>query len=162
MKLNKLSDYVLEKQMKFDSGFINVTEFADSVISFTEFITQSLNLWMFVPCNQNGELMKEPYDTGMWSKWTGKERSEYCDSYEQAKERILFKGFKPLTLKGGKLYGVKVTKPHLAPIDTLDQDEFGLYFHDSSMNKSRVKTIEDLLNFHPIELTQMATSKVKF
>lgn len=93
MKLVSATDYILEKQIKLDSGFINVTEFTDSVVSYVEFLKQPLKLGMFIPCDENDEVLKEPFDTGMWSKWKDIERSEYCDRYEEAKERVLFKGW---------------------------------------------------------------------
>ena len=63
------------------------------------FLEQPLKLEMFVPCNENGNVLEEP------KRW--KDYLQYPDSfdgnkewdelydYQQAKEKVLFEGFKP-------------------------------------------------------------------
>ena len=50
---------------------------------YANFLSQKLELWMFVPCDENGNVLeyKEPYEDGTNIQ------------YQQAKDRVLFEGF---------------------------------------------------------------------
>jgi hypothetical protein len=91
-------DFVLESQRfkeDSDTAIFKVTNYAN-------FLKQPLNLGMFIPCDEDGNVLKEPeendtiYDIEV-------ERDIYeCDYnrfdndvflYKQAKERVLFEGF---------------------------------------------------------------------
>ena len=50
---------------------------------YSKFLKQPLELWMFVPCDDNGNVLKEPIINDSIKIWT----------YQQAKERCLFEGF---------------------------------------------------------------------
>jgi len=75
--------------------------------SYDFFLKQSLTLGMFVPCDLDGNVLKEPK---MWKTWLevygynieGKTKGRYtsqlearrdCLKYQEAKDRVLFDGF---------------------------------------------------------------------
>ena len=65
----------------------NNREFArnyDRILAYAKFLKQPLELWMFVPCDENGDVLEEPIC------------QEYAlanQKYQQAKERVLFDGW---------------------------------------------------------------------
>ena len=58
----------------------------DYVLEYANFLKQPLELWMFVPCDEDGSILEEPIETiggvEMYSKF-----------YKQAKEKVIFKNF---------------------------------------------------------------------
>ena len=119
MKLISMVDYVLEQKKEWE----NWEKSFDSNVSFwkcikyANFLKQPLTLGMFVPCDENGNILEEPYH-GMFeikanekcSGWKylfkDKERptedSRYYDAvsykkskkqFEEAKKNVFFKGF---------------------------------------------------------------------
>ena len=64
----------------------------DKIINYAKFLKQPLKLEMFVPCDEDGEILDEPkdYEQGLPNMMT-----EYNDEiyrYKQAKEKVLFEG----------------------------------------------------------------------
>ncbi len=64
------------------------------IFSYAHFLSQKLELWMFVPCDEDGNVIeyKEPYEDGTNIK------------YQQAKERVLFEGFEVVKYDAPLLY----------------------------------------------------------
>ena len=91
MKLISMTDYVLEQKetstFETDQGdwYCIELEKLDKIRNYANFLKQPLELWMFVPCDENDKIMIEPNDY-MADKG-------YFKKYQQAKERCLFKGF---------------------------------------------------------------------
>lgn len=74
-KLTAMTDFVLEQcEIKQSTS-----EFKESVFKYAKFIKQPLELWMFVPCDDNGNVL---WEGANWNK----------KFYQQAKERCLFEG----------------------------------------------------------------------
>lgn len=102
MKLQPMTDYVLEQNKKSDSMGNSFWK----CLNYANFLKQPLKLGMFVPCDE--------YDVHL------EKCAECLDSYnlicethkiefEQAKERVLFKGFELLNDElfiNGKLFWV--------------------------------------------------------
>ena len=65
--------------------------------NFDYFIEQPLTLGMFVPCDEEGIILSEcTYLYDVYKNLSNDEKRDYklrCENYQQAKERILFKGF---------------------------------------------------------------------
>lgn len=86
MKLIKMTDFVLEQKVSHTQ-----------IIKYAKFLKQPLTLGMFVPCDEDGNVLEEPIDDSdrgrceydLLKKLTFKEKSE---KYQQAKERVLFEG----------------------------------------------------------------------
>lgn len=80
MKLISMKDYVL---YVFDTT--SKQKFRERVELYAKFITQPLTLGMFVPCDEDGNILPAPV-TGEFAK------GELSEQYQQAKERVLFSG----------------------------------------------------------------------
>jgi hypothetical protein len=63
---------IIEWQTKCDSF--------DKIINYAKFLKQPLELWMFVPCDSEDNVLEEPI-------------SHQLETYEKAKERCLFHGY---------------------------------------------------------------------
>lgn len=80
-RLLSMTDFVLEQlQIKQSTS-----EFKEAVAKYVNFLKQPLELWMFVPCDEKGNVLERPECS------LGKEcYSPPCVKYQQAKERCLF------------------------------------------------------------------------
>ena len=105
MKLISMTDFVLE-QNKFRETFrYKSKQFQTSIINYANFLKQPLELWMFVPCDENGNVLEEPNPDkftmdNVQSFDIFREQLSY---YNKAKERILFEGF-DIDASNGLLY----------------------------------------------------------
>jgi hypothetical protein len=99
MKLISMTDFVLEqkqstsiKEKKFiDDELISI----EKIRNYANFLKQPLTLGMFVPCDEEGNILEEPIDNL---------ETKNCDEldsfnnlvveYDKAKEHVLFEGFK--------------------------------------------------------------------
>jgi len=84
-KLTSMVEFVLYANIK------SITPLKD-IVNYANFLKQPLELWMFVPCDDNGNFLEEK------SMFNNTEEdyifNSVCfDKYQQAKERCLFKGF---------------------------------------------------------------------
>ena len=86
MKLISMVDYVLQqcpnKKLQFTDALSIV-----SIVNYANFLKQPLKLWMFVPCDEEGNVLVNPYaknhDAG-----TKKEIEQI--NYNNAKQKVLF------------------------------------------------------------------------
>lgn len=86
MKL--ISNTFFGKQLteKYLNGFNNLTYYQRIRSYYDNFLSQPLELWMFVPCDENGNVLEKP-TAGMFGY-------DYVyNNYNKAKERVLFDGF---------------------------------------------------------------------
>ena len=94
MKLQSMTDFVLE-QNEILGTFEN---FRKIVYNYANFLKQPLTLGMFVPCDEDCNVLEEPLH--IFSDHTEKEKSIMYQSnyltikYQKAKDRCLFEGFK--------------------------------------------------------------------
>ena len=77
MRLISMVDYVLHDDVIFKEK----RTFKDLVLNYATFLKQPLELWMFVPCDEDGNVLIEPIGQNpiYWSR-----------EYQKAKERCLF------------------------------------------------------------------------
>ncbi|MCT4253684.1 hypothetical protein HZP34_02930 [Elizabethkingia anophelis] len=103
-KLVSMTEFVInsnEKRMSsnpynerdYDNDFIC------EVVEYAEFLKQPLALWMIVPVDEDGNILKEPdtYSAYLLDKCYCEKCNEKqlkCDEYHQAQSRVLFEGFK--------------------------------------------------------------------
>ena len=91
MKLISMTDFVLETVKEdFNNGEYPNFNFRDRVNSYALFLKKPLQVWMFVPCDEEGNVLelpkREPFQDGQ----------KYDDlllKYQIAKERCLFEGY---------------------------------------------------------------------
>jgi len=86
MKLISMTDFVLNETNR-------PTTLSDSFqkcVTYAKFLKQPLKLGMFVPCDEDGNVLVHPnYIKG---KRTARVYNDRMDIYQKAKERVLFKG----------------------------------------------------------------------
>ena len=91
MKLISMTDFVLEQvQIKQSTS-----EFKEVIAKYAKLLKQPLELWMIVPCDENGNILEEPNSNkftmdNVQSFDIFREQLYY---YQQAKERCLFDEF---------------------------------------------------------------------
>lgn len=99
-----------------------------------KFLQQTPTLGMFVPCDEDGNVLKEPNHYGKSIETT----RECIKQYQQAKQRVIFEGF--------EAYFVTES------ITALRYDETNnLWFYTDgqvTFNSKLVKTIEDLVPYN--------------
>jgi hypothetical protein len=78
MKLISMTDFVLQ-----GNGMHEVVRYAN-------FLKKPLELWMFVPCDENGNVLEEPLHIELYE---GDTYDLDCKLYKESKERCLFEGF---------------------------------------------------------------------
>lgn len=89
-KLISMTDFVLNEKDNFP---ISVHEFADRVCSYATFLKQPLTLSMFVPTDEEGNVLEEPIEDDLCSSFFEKQKSFHEEKeYSEAKSKVLFKG----------------------------------------------------------------------
>ncbi|MGV0828316.1 hypothetical protein ACTS9C_05385 [Empedobacter brevis] len=90
MKLVGMTDFVCQH---LDSGYDKNDALQNNMLmlKYAKFLKQNLNLGMFVPTDEEGNVLEEP-DASNWDIWKG-EFEKRKQIYQQAKERVLFEGF---------------------------------------------------------------------
>jgi len=84
IKLLSMTDFVLEQN--------NFKVFRNQqILNYANFLKQPLELWMFVACDGNWNVLEEPYNYQEYLK--GDSLNTLCEDYFKAKERCLFEGF---------------------------------------------------------------------
>jgi len=80
MKLISMTDFVLEQEQP---TYLEKEEFEDvyyKIHNYANFLKKPLELGMFVPCDENGDILRDGVN---WNK----------KFYQKAQERVLFEGF---------------------------------------------------------------------
>lgn len=101
MKLISMTEFVLEQCN--DENIAIASESTMRVIKkYANLLRQPLTLGMFVPCDENGNVLEEPKPQfGNWKVGVpifDSEVEQKCIDFEQAKDRVLFTGNYPLQL----------------------------------------------------------------
>lgn len=78
MKLMSMTRFVLE-QLKINQS---CSEFKEAVKNYADLLTQPLTIGMFVPCDEDNNVLEEPLN----DDW-------YYEQWIEAKQRVLFEGF---------------------------------------------------------------------
>ena len=88
MKLISMTDFVLEQSKRIMNVEITHLESHNQIVNYANFLKQPLKLEMFVPCDDNGNVLEGIIGNGMIHNY-----SEKVKQYEQAKDKVLFDGF---------------------------------------------------------------------
>ena len=163
-----MTDFVLNQ--KQSESFNEKTFINESLISlekirnYANFLKQPLNLGMFVPCDENGNVLQEPkktnYQVDVNTKCSGwkylydsndkligyyddRKWKEDFVKYKQSKEKVLFEG-----IEFRKNAGVNFL--------TINEDTFA--FHDFNI-KFKDLTIEFLVQYN-LQLTESAIKQI--
>lgn len=87
--LISMVDFILENAKQ---PYVEGTKYKD-LVNYANFLKQPLNLGMFFPCDEDGDVLEKPED---YEKRLPNMMTEYNDEvyrYQQAKEKVLFEGF---------------------------------------------------------------------
>ena len=89
--LPMLSEFVITLEHNeishFEDDYEHITKYAN-------FITQPLTKGMFIPCDEEGEVLSEPEHFEWWVNLQQMKTPDIeCSQYQQAKERVLFADF---------------------------------------------------------------------
>ena len=82
-------DFVFEQQ----KNHLSLRDF--NITNYANLLKQPLELWMFVPCDEDGNALEEPemvYNVGVFGAYNGlfQNKNEYIKQYQQAKENCIF------------------------------------------------------------------------
>jgi hypothetical protein len=134
MKLISMTDFVLEQSKKSIKTFrfCNCEKYAN-------FLKQTLELWMFVPCDEDGNVLDEQMIFASDDKDYIFESKQF-DKYQQAKERCLF-DVECIDISNGSFKGLK----------------FGIIEYNITTKRFfyGCKIVEDIIDFD-FELTKKA------
>lgn len=127
-----MTDFVLEQRENHNGDF---EDYADLICRYAKFLKKPLELWMFVPCDEEGNVLEKPE-----FKDTLNSDAHFLatEKYQQAKERRLFEGF----------FNVSEKKEYWA-----------FTFGKISIQILKTNTIESLIDLKP-QLTQTAIEKI--
>ena len=102
MKLISMTEFVLERSLKDISEYTVIDAFKDGakvmneIFSYAKFINQPLTLGMFVPCDEDGNVLEEPEYHEPHSENEIGDYQELRDKFEEAKSKVLLDGFELL------------------------------------------------------------------
>jgi hypothetical protein len=149
MKLISMTDFVLKEKSTPKNEASEPTWFWNNMDSLTriekyaEFLKKPLELGMFVPCDENGNVL-EFIEYECWSK-SDKEYNSYMKKHHEAKDLVLFKGF-------------KLEEKYL-----FHKEDLFMVTEDYNQTLSDIGNIEQLLTgyYQEIELTESAIKKLQ-
>lgn len=132
-------------QLDYYEGQSNAMSY---VISYAKFLSQKLELWMFVPCKlMNGVwgVFEEPRIH--FSYMPDPEHEKRVKKYQEAKDRVLFKGFESCVEKDKAITNYK--------------GEIILLHNNNcfSLHGKQITAIEDLVKYN-LELTPTAQKQI--
>ena len=119
---------------------------------YSKFLKQTPQIWMFVPCDSEGNVLEEPkkIDDRVYSE--SRTHSLYelrIKEYQQAKERCYFEGFE-----------VKERNCNEAKFKYIENGLIAVFYYNKKTNSfeenADFKTLEDLI---PYNLTLTATAQ---
>ncbi|HFI4796469.1 TPA: hypothetical protein ACGQK4_002188 [Elizabethkingia anophelis] len=121
----------------------NFVKGVESIRAYAEFLKQPLELWMFIPCDENNvPLMKPDYLGGeTYKRW---------NDYDYAKSRVLFEGFEIEQSKSRIGF-------YLPEYNCID---YSIVQNNFSSPSKYLTTIEDLIIYSGLTLTETAIKQI--
>ena len=111
--------------------------------NFDNFLKQALKLEMFVPCDEDGEILDEPRD---YEQRLPNMMTEYNDEiyrYKQAKEKVLFEGFEVVRF-------IEKENPCYVVSNKENEVTFHIGLYTFSKGVNFANRVEDLIHIQPI------------
>lgn len=122
----------VSKVKETDSKVLYASYLSD-IFNYADFLKQPLTLGMFVPCDEKGNIINEPYNDGINDQYY----NSAIDAYNEAKSRVLFEGFE------------FESKEHLEDFSILKNDKISFNYDDKyktfEIGRFYFKNIEDLI-----------------
>lgn len=154
-KMNKLipmTDFVLNYKYQNDKP-ISGQEFYKlrSIANYARFLKQPLKLGMFIPTDEDGNVLDAPGYFEASSFTEQMQYESYVDEYQQAQQKVLFKGFENSS-NGDKFHNII----HKNKFLTFDKQ----YNNFTDSFDKRYTKIEDLVHLD-LELTESALKQIQ-
>lgn len=167
-KLISMTDFILEQRMtseevnasSFQQIQNHINTYYDKVYAYANFLKQPLKLEMFVPCDEDENVLEEPKNflVDFENEFNSVHRNKVClawynecKQYQKATKKVLFEGFKIYDYKLNVFF-------YLGKRKTLSYDKKRKDFITIGFLP---ETIEDLLSFSKeIELTESAIKQI--
>tara|TARA_R110001632_G_scaffold109066_4_gene219199 strand:+ start:451 stop:915 length:465 start_codon:yes stop_codon:yes gene_type:complete len=140
MKLIKCSDYVIE-QKKVLKRSLSLDDYFLNIDSYANFLKRPLELGMFIPCDKDGNVLKELERFEHYQKYgefgliKGYE-FQMCKQYQEAKERVIF--------EGNWEHSRDDRYTHMNWMTDMDSPTDRIGRHEMHIRMHECKTIEDL------------------
>ena len=160
MKLISMTSFVLEieKSSYTQTEKYRIIEWEnkcqafDKIINYAKFVKQPLKLEMFVPCDEDGNVLEEPkIEEEYVDEHTTQIFAQYQYDLDKAKEKVLFEGFKIYDYKLNIFF-------YLGRRKTLSYDKKRKDFITIGLLP---ETVEDLINISSqIKLSQTALNSI--
>lgn len=141
MKLISMTDFVLESISKFNT--YELEENLNSIVKYANFLKQPLKLEMFVPCDEDGNILEITIHKFITRESDPISFDKYSEKYKKAKEKVLFEGIEFRTNGGVNFL-------------TINEDTFA--FHDFNI-KFKDLTIEFLVQYN-LQITENAIKQI--
>lgn len=100
-KLVSMVDFVLEQEKKLidapinEAGVKQLKKYITSTSNYANFLKQPLTLGMFIACDLEGNVLEKPNRDSFHNSDKGDYLFRlYTNQFQQAKERVLFEGFR--------------------------------------------------------------------
>jgi hypothetical protein len=119
---------------------MTVNQKVKALWNYATLLKQPPELWMFVPCDEEGRVIQEPdhvYD------FDTQDYKYLCEEYQQAKQRCLFEGFEVEDIKG--------------KFSTVSNGNRMIYFQEGKEWKH--KTLSEITHYN-LKLSQTALNKI--
>ena len=145
-----MTDFVIK--MMFSKNYPNHKEALKQIFSYAELLKQPLKLEMFVPCDEDGNVLEEPkIEEEYVDEHTTQIFAQYQYDLDKAKEKVLFEGFKIYDYKLNVFF-------YLGRRKTLSYDKKRKDFITLGLLP---ETVEDLINISSqIKLSQTALNSI--
>jgi hypothetical protein len=142
-RLIPMTDFVLLKDAEW-------TDY-QSIYKYANFLKQPLELWMFIPCDENGNVLEIPHYFEPTSEKEIGDYDELVYQYQIAKDRVLFNGFEIIKPSEGCFILLCTKKINCQFLLTPDYVFCDTYFRD--------EVIEDLIDYK-LDLTPAAIKQI--
>lgn len=142
-----ITDFVLEENRfkeDSDTAIFKTT-------NYTKFLKQPLELWMFIPCDEDGNVLEEPIET-----IGGVEM--YVKRYQQAKKRCLFEGWNYNIAKFSDNPFIELRDENNNYL-AYDVDDKNFQYAEELFTDSENKNIEDIVKYN-LQLTSTAQKQL--
>lgn len=153
MKLISMTSFVLE-QNKILETYINHLRrpLFEKCVNYANFLKQPLNLGMFFPCDEDGNVLEKPIHKFITRESDTISFDNYSEKYQIAKEKVLFEGF---YIERGS-----------TDFDNMTTYLIHNYFGEIAFKKDWkdewefIEDLESLSNLNEIELTENAIKQI--
>ena len=140
------------KEKEFTTRNVYLDWYEEIRTNFDKFLKQPLKLEMFVPCDEDGDILHEPKD---YEQRLPNMMTEYNDEiyrYEQAKEKVLFERFELVRF-------IEKENPCYVVSNGENEVTFHIGLYNFSKGVDFANTIEDLIHIQPV-LTESAIKQI--